>query len=226
MHHVPYTHVLHSGKTVIQHIYDAHYEGADEAQSFPEQWQRLHGKIDEERYQAVLKKLRYQAAYAYVWRDAICDWFYKTSQIADTLDRVGHHPGRVEAEAMSLTGYAVEPITPWEDASGSKAISCAAAPCSATTRFSGKEGWYNVGVQYFDQNNGASRYQIFLGNQLIGQWTADGGFPSPKANAHTSTRYTMTGIALRPGDEIRLVAVPDGGEPAPVDYLEITPSKN
>jgi alpha-glucuronidase len=226
MHHVPYTHVLHSGKTVIQHIYDAHYEGADEAQSFPEQWQRLHGKIDEERYQAILKKLQYQAAYAYVWRDAICDWFYKTSQIADALDRVGHHPGRVEAEAMSLTGYTVEPITPWEDASGSKAISCAAAPCAATTRFSGKEGWYDLGVQYFDQNNGASRYQIFLGNQLIGQWTADGGFPSPKANAHTSTRHTMTGIALRPGDEIRLVAVPDGGEPATVDYLEITPSKN
>ena len=27
-HHIPYTHVLHSGKTVIQHIYDSHYEGA------------------------------------------------------------------------------------------------------------------------------------------------------------------------------------------------------
>ena len=31
MHHVPYTHVLKSGKTVIQHIYDDHYQGADEA---------------------------------------------------------------------------------------------------------------------------------------------------------------------------------------------------
>ena len=28
MHHVPYTHVLHDGKTVIQYIYDSHYEGA------------------------------------------------------------------------------------------------------------------------------------------------------------------------------------------------------
>src|SRR5580698_6128410 len=27
-HHVPYTYVLHSGKTVIQHIYHTHYEGA------------------------------------------------------------------------------------------------------------------------------------------------------------------------------------------------------
>jgi len=30
MHHVPYTYVLHSGKTVIQHIYDTHYRGAEE----------------------------------------------------------------------------------------------------------------------------------------------------------------------------------------------------
>ena len=29
MHHVPYTYVLHSGKTVIQSIYDSHYEGAE-----------------------------------------------------------------------------------------------------------------------------------------------------------------------------------------------------
>ena len=28
MHHVPYTYVLHSGKTVMQHVYDSHYEGA------------------------------------------------------------------------------------------------------------------------------------------------------------------------------------------------------
>src|SRR5207247_1463995 len=35
MHHVPYTHVLKSGKTVIQHIYDSHYEGASNRSSTP-----------------------------------------------------------------------------------------------------------------------------------------------------------------------------------------------
>jgi len=38
MHHVPYTHALHSGKTVIQHIYDTHYQGAEEAAVFVRQW--------------------------------------------------------------------------------------------------------------------------------------------------------------------------------------------
>jgi alpha-glucuronidase len=41
MHHVAYPHVLHSGKTVIQHIYDSHYEGAAEAQTFPARWKML-----------------------------------------------------------------------------------------------------------------------------------------------------------------------------------------
>jgi len=223
MHHVPYTHVLHSGKTVIQHIYDSHYEGAEEAQGFPRQWQRLHGKIDEERYQAVLKKLQYQAAYAYVWRDAICDWFSKTSHIADASARVGHHPGRIEAEAMSLEGYAVEAITPWEDASESKVIACVASQCTATTRFGGKGGWYSLGIQYFDQNNGASHFQVFVGNQPIGRWVADEWLPNAKPNAHTSTRHTITGIALRSGDEIRIVAAPDAGEHAVIDYVEIQP---
>ena len=89
MHHVPYTYVLHSGKTVIQHIYDSHYEGAAEAQRFPEKWRLLHGRVDEERWAAVLRKLQYQAAYAEVWRDDVNDWFYKTSSIPDANGRVG-----------------------------------------------------------------------------------------------------------------------------------------
>src|SRR5262249_41455510 len=36
-HHVPYTYVLHSGKTVIQYIYDSHYDGADRAAEYVHQ---------------------------------------------------------------------------------------------------------------------------------------------------------------------------------------------
>ena len=54
MHHVPYTHVLHSGKTVIQHIYDTHYQGAEEAAAWVPQWKSLKGRVDEQRYHEVL----------------------------------------------------------------------------------------------------------------------------------------------------------------------------
>ena len=33
-HHVPYTYVLQSGKTVVQHVYDSHFEGAEHARGF------------------------------------------------------------------------------------------------------------------------------------------------------------------------------------------------
>jgi len=82
-HHVPYNYVLHSGKTVIQHVYDSHFEGADRARDFIAQWKSLAGHIDEDRYRDILARLQYQAGEAIVWRDAICDWIYRLSGIPD-----------------------------------------------------------------------------------------------------------------------------------------------
>lgn len=40
-HHVPYGHVLHSGRTVIQHIYDTHFEGVAEVEEDRRVWASL-----------------------------------------------------------------------------------------------------------------------------------------------------------------------------------------
>ena len=88
-HHVPYTYVLHSGKTVIQHVYDSHYDGADRARDFISQWKTIEGHIDEERYSDILPRLEYQAEEAAVWRDAICNWIFHLSGIPDEKGRVG-----------------------------------------------------------------------------------------------------------------------------------------
>jgi alpha-glucuronidase len=88
-HHVPYTHVLHSGETVVQHFYDSHYDGADQARDFIAQWQSLEGHIDAERYRDILPRFEYQATQAVVWRDAICNWIYQLSGIPDDKARVG-----------------------------------------------------------------------------------------------------------------------------------------
>ncbi len=88
-HHVPYTYGLHSGKTVIQHIYDSHYGGAEQARDFISQWQALDGHVDEERYRDILARFQYQAGEAVVWRDAICNWIFRLSGIADGKGRVG-----------------------------------------------------------------------------------------------------------------------------------------
>ncbi|HWR13383.1 MAG TPA: alpha-glucuronidase family glycosyl hydrolase [Terriglobales bacterium] len=225
-HHLPYTYKLKSGKTIIQTIYDSHYQGAERVRDFVAQWKTLHGKIDDGRYFDVLNQLKYQSGHAIVWRDAVNDWFRKVSGIADAKGRVGNHPNRTEAEALALTGYAAIDVTPWEGASGGgKAIACAEPnqSCTAEVKFKGKPGWYEIDVEYFDQRNGVSTYRVFVGSQLLDAWKADLHLPATKPNADSSTRRRIKGIALRPGDMIRIEGVPDGAERAALDYIEIIP---
>jgi alpha-glucuronidase len=225
MHHVPYTYKLHSGKTVIQSIYDSHYEGAEAVENYVRQWKALKTRIDEARYAEILAQLEYQAGQAEVWRDAVTMWFFRASKIADEKGRVGHYPGRYEAESMALDGYAVRDVTPREDASGGKAIACGAPQCAATLKYDGPPGWYTLHVQYFDQADGISHYRLFVGKQLIDEWSAPLRLVTRRLDSTSSTRRLITGVALRPGDEIRIEGKPDGSEPAALDYVEILPER-
>lgn len=224
LHHVPYTHKLHSGKTVIQHLYDAHYEGAAAVEGYALEWRALAGKVDERRFAEVRAQLDYQAGQGTVWRDAVNDYFLKASNIADGRGRVGNHPGRTEAEALRLDGYTtMEPIR-WESASGGKAVECRAARCEASLTHSGAAGWYKLRVQYFDQNNGAARYRVRVGDQVVDEWQATFIVPTARIDSSSSSRRTIQAVALRPGDVIRIEGLPDAGELAGLDYIEILPA--
>jgi alpha-glucuronidase len=223
-HHVPYTYKLHSGKTVIQTIYDSHYAGAEKTKQFVSQWRSLYHRVDDDRFQAVLAQLSYQSGHAIVWRDAIDDWFHQMSNIPDANGRVGNHPYRIEAESMELQGYVPFDVIPWEDASGGKAVVCVhTAQCTAKYHFAGAKGWYEIDVEYFDQNNGVSKYRVFVGDRLVDEWLADSSLPATAPNGDSSTRRHITGVALRPGDVLRIEGFPDSAEAAPLDYVEIYP---
>jgi alpha-glucuronidase len=225
MHHLPYSYQLHSGKTIIQHIYDTHYQGVEGIEKFVQQWRALKSKIDEQRYQEVLAKLNYQAGHARVWRDAVCNWFRKQSGIDDALGRVGHYPGRLEAENLILKGYEVVEVKPWETASGGKAVVCSSTTetCSTSYHFKGNPGWYTLAIQYFDLNTGAAQFQVKVAGQKVDEWVANDNLPTGECNGHSSIRRTIAGIALRPGDEIVVEGFPQSNEKAPWDYLEIIP---
>jgi alpha-glucuronidase len=225
MHHVPYTHHLKNGKTVIQHFYDEHYAGADAAAGFVDAWQSLDGRIDDERFNQTLALLEFQAGHAQVWRDAICRWFMKRSGIADEQDRVGTYPGRYEAEDAKLDGYAAFDITPWEAASESRAARLPEGENRGTMTFAVTEpaGRYTVRVQYFDEEDGASSFEVWQGDKQLDAWRADGHAPTPttKPDAHSSSRRTIRDVEIKPMSEIRVVGAADGGERAAVDYLEV-----
>jgi alpha-glucuronidase len=221
LHHVPYTHKLKSGSTVAQHLYDTHYEGAAKVAEYVRQWKALKPLVDEQRYREVLAQLEYQAGQAVVWRDAVARYFHKMSGIADAKGRVGNYPGRIEAESMQLAGYAPRDIVPWEAASGSKFVACAAAPCATTMKFDGTAGSHTITVQYFDMPTGEAKFRVLVGKQVVDEWKGTDRNPARRIDAGASTRRVIAGLALRPGDEIRIEGTPDRGDPAALDYVEV-----
>jgi alpha-glucuronidase len=227
MHHVPYTHVLHDGKTVVQYVYDSHYAGAAAAATYPVRWKELHGLVDEERYRETLGLFTYQAGHAIVWRDAVSRWFERMSGIPDQLGRVGHYPDRIAATDMSMDGYAAVSVTPWEVSMDGKAVECKRSePCTLTAKLNRPPGTYNIAVQYFDLRTGDAKYELLLNGTPIGHWVADATLPpavvDKQLDGSTSTRFTVHNIRIQPGDTLTLRGTPDEDEPAPVDYIEIS----
>ena len=86
-HHVPYTHILRSGKTVIQHIYDTHFAGVEKVEQYESVWESLEPFLDEESYGNVKDRLKKQKENAINWRDQINTYFYRKSGIPDAHGR-------------------------------------------------------------------------------------------------------------------------------------------
>jgi alpha-glucuronidase len=224
MHHVPYSYRLHSGLTVMQYIDNTHYWGAHAAAEQVPAWEALRGKVPDATFAEVLKRLKYQAGAAIVWRDAVTRWFTKESGIPDALGRVNHYPNRIEAESMTLTGYAAVDVTPWETASGGKAVVCDLPKCTAQTTWTGADGVYDISVQYFDLAHGHSRFSLFVAGRDIDHWTAEDTLPGGDLlNGSTSTRRVTNDVSIHHGDAIQVMGWPDGPEKAPLDYMSIVP---
>jgi alpha-glucuronidase len=80
-HHVPYGHVLRSGKTVIQHIYDTHFEGVERVAEMRRRW--TEAKTDPDLHARVAERLDEQLRSAEEWRDQINTYFLRKSGVPD-----------------------------------------------------------------------------------------------------------------------------------------------
>ena len=87
-HFVPYTHVLQSGKTLIQHIYDTHFEGVVDVENFINEWNELKGLIDDESFANVQNRLQLQLSNAQEWCDQVNSYFYRKSDVKDLHGRL------------------------------------------------------------------------------------------------------------------------------------------
>ena len=82
-HYVQYDHVLRSGKTLIQHIYDTHFEGVEEVEGMVESWNSLEGLIPEDVFLRVQERLAIQLDSSKEWCDRINTYFYRKSGVDD-----------------------------------------------------------------------------------------------------------------------------------------------
>lgn len=86
-HHIPYTWQLKTGKTVIQHIYDTHFEGVEIVDEMASRFEKLHGRLPEKVYERVTARLAHQKEHSREWRDQINSYFYRKSGIPDEKGR-------------------------------------------------------------------------------------------------------------------------------------------
>ncbi len=87
-HHVPYTHRLKTGKTVIQHIYDTHFEGVEDVIKMKCLWKELQAFVDKKIFERVSQRLEEQLKSAEEWRDVVNTYFLRKTGIPDEKGRL------------------------------------------------------------------------------------------------------------------------------------------
>lgn len=86
-HHVPYTYMLKTGKTLIQHIYDSHFEGAMQAQNMLLDFDALKHILPPAVFERIHTRLKIQSDHAKEWRDRINTYYFRMSGIPDEKGR-------------------------------------------------------------------------------------------------------------------------------------------
>lgn len=86
-HRVRFDHIMSTGETLIQRIYNTHFEGVEDVEAMIELWKALEGRIEEKSYARTLDRLEFQLESAKEWRDRINTYFWRITEIPDAKDR-------------------------------------------------------------------------------------------------------------------------------------------
>ncbi|GCE76230.1 xylan alpha-(1-_2)-glucuronosidase [Cellulomonas biazotea] len=89
-HHVPWSHVLHSGVSVAQHVYDTHADGAARTEANAARWARVAGRVPDDLHGRVTERLAEQVRSAHEWSDQLRSYVHRHSGIPDARGRTIH----------------------------------------------------------------------------------------------------------------------------------------
>ena len=86
-HRLRYDYIMKNGWTLLQNIYDTHFEGYEEAVKMFEKWKSLKELLDNDVYLSVLSRFERQLNNAREWRDQVNTYFWRKTGIPDIQGR-------------------------------------------------------------------------------------------------------------------------------------------
>jgi alpha-glucuronidase len=86
-HRIPYDYVMRNGKTLLQNIYDTHFEGYDEVKIMLDAWVALEDLLDGAVFEHVKERMERQFENARQWRDVINTYFFRRTGVGDEKSR-------------------------------------------------------------------------------------------------------------------------------------------
>ena len=86
-HRVRFDHVMSTGQTLLQYIYDTHFKGVEDVEVMLSLWKELEGKVCPEVYARVLERMTFQLEHSKEWRDRINTYLYRMTEIPDEKGR-------------------------------------------------------------------------------------------------------------------------------------------
>ena len=86
-HRLAYDYRMKNGETLLQNIYDTHFEGYEEVAAMLELWKSLKDALRPEVYNSVLSRFERQLNNAREWRDQVNTYFRRKTGIADKRGR-------------------------------------------------------------------------------------------------------------------------------------------
>jgi alpha-glucuronidase len=86
-HRVRYDYAMKDGRTLLQYIYDSHFEGAQQAEALLQSWESLENRVPQEAFSSVKERLQLQLRNAREWRDQVNTYFYRKTGIDDKKGR-------------------------------------------------------------------------------------------------------------------------------------------
>ena len=78
---------MKDGRTLLQRIYDDHFEGCEEACAMSDAWDKLEDKLDRDSFRRVRERFQMQKRSAREWRDVVNTWLYRLTLIPDEKGR-------------------------------------------------------------------------------------------------------------------------------------------